>query len=269
MDEGILSLRFLNFVGSGSVPAPSRVHLQLASSISHLILCISSKMHLAMILASCLLRSIFIQATPILRLGGVGPHQEYRVSAVPVSSTSSSTVPTPMAETSTVATSNIKTIATETPVQRSTASPILVSNVEVSTAPAQDPSPVPDPGDLILNPQAVSCDRDRETKTWEVVEAIGALVALGTKKRCYQIGGARPGAFSCSRMMNYGTASVDLCAPLGYSVLCYTLAEWARNVPNSCSWKPEFFYHWAVTGGMYYPPEGYIQGIYVRIGRNG
>jgi len=222
-----------------------------------------------MILVSCLLILICVQATPILRLGSIEPRQKNRVSSVPVSSTSSPTVQTPMAEMSTVATSSIKTVTIETSVERSTTSSMLASNVEVSAAPTQDPSPVPDPSDLIFTPQAVSCDRDRETKTWEVVEAISALAALGSKKRCYQIAGARPGAFSCSRMMAYGTASVDLCAPLGYSVLCYTLAEWAKHVPNSCSWKPEFFYHWAVTGGMYYPPEGYVQGVYVRIGRNG
>lgn len=226
-------------------------------------------MHLAIILASCLLSYICVQATPILRLGGIEPRQKYHVSAVPVSSTSSPTVPTPMAETSAVATLRMKTVTTETSVKRSTTGSMLASKVAASAVPTQDPSPVPDPSDPIFSPQAVSCDRDRETKTWEVVEAISALVALGSKKRCYQIVGARPGAFSCSRMMVYGTASVDLCAPLGYSVFCYTLAEWAKHVPNSCSWKPEFFYHWAVTGGMYYPPEGYVQGVYVRIGRNG
>ncbi|KAF8438244.1 hypothetical protein BGX38DRAFT_914382 [Terfezia claveryi] len=225
-------------------------------------------MHLAMILASCFLTFVCVQATPILRLDEIEPRQKYRVSAVPVSSTASPTAPAPMAETPAMATSSNEAATTETSVERSTTRSMLASKV-VSAAPTQDPSPVPDPSDLILSPQAVNCDRNRETKTWEVIEAIRALVALGTKKRCYQIAGARPGAFSCTRMMLYGTACVDLCAPLGYSVLCYTLAEWAKNVPNSCSWKPEFFYHWAVTGGMYYPPEGYPRGIYVRIGRNG
>ena len=225
-------------------------------------------MHLAMILVSSLLSFIWVQATPILRQGVIEPRQKYRVLAAPVSSTSSPTVPAPMAETA-VATPIIETVTTKASMERSTTSSMLASNVEVSTAPTQRPSPLPDPGDLIFRPQAVNCDRDRETKTWEVVEAISALVALGTKKRCYQIVGPRPGAFSCSRMMVYGTASVDLCAPLGYGVSCITLAEWAKNVPNSCSWKPEFFYHWRVTGGMYYPPEAYVQGVYVRIGRNG
>ncbi|KAF8416809.1 hypothetical protein EV426DRAFT_684443, partial [Tirmania nivea] len=145
-------------------------------------------MHLAMIIVSCLLSFICAQATPILS---------------PVSSTSSPTVPTPIAATRTVATSSIETITAEISVERSTISSMLASNVEVSAVLTQDPSPVPDPSDLIITPQAVSCDRDRETKTWEVFEAIGALVALGKKKRCYQIAGPRPGAFSCSRMMIY------------------------------------------------------------------
>lgn len=226
-------------------------------------------MHLAMILVLALLSVICTQATPIPRLGGIQSRQRYRASAVPASPTSSPTVPTPMAQALTVTPSSTETVNAEPLVGKSTTKCMPPPHVEVSASPTQDVSPVPDPGGLISSAQVISCDRDRETRTWEAVGAIDALFALGKKKRCYQIAGAQTGTFSCSRMMIYGTASVDLCAPLGYSVLCYTLARWARNVPNSCAWKSEFFYHWSVTGGMYYPPEGYIQGIYVRIGRSG
>lgn len=96
--------------------------------------------------------------------------------------------------------------------------------------------------------------------------AIKAIEEL-SKKKCQQIAGVNPEEFACTRIMSYGSANIDLCAPKAFGVSCTMLASWAKQVPTACSWKAQYFFHWAVTGGMFYPPEGYTDGIYVRIGR--
>ena len=206
-----------------------------------------------MILISCLVSIPFLLANPIARVQDIEPRDKPQSSAA----ATPQTMP-PGRETSTSSSSS--------PLETDSTSTMLASSSGPRSTSGQTYSVAGPAGEASSSAQVVSCDRERESKTWEVNTAIKAIEEL-SKKKCVQIAGVRAEEFSCTRLMSYGSANVDLCAPRGYGVSCPLLASWARQVPAACSWKPQFFYHWAVTGGMYYPPEGYPEGVYVRIGR--
>lgn len=242
--------------------APDRAYLYRPSTILYS-LCIPEKMQLAMIFFSCLWGIHWVHATPISRSEGIEPRQKHRATSSPLFTQIPNITVTTLAETPKPRTSSPPLIPTsQTSPQVVSSTTLKSTDAPASSVPTLSPAP---PGLPIFSPQTVSCDRHRETKTWEARMAIDSLVRQ-SKKRCVQIMGVRSGEFSCTRVASFGSANIDICAPRGFSVGCGLLANWAREVPDSCAWKPEFFYHQAVTGGMFFPEET-ITGIYVRIGR--